>query len=145
MPRRKLRRVAAVAGLALTVAVVLALWPRAQPDRATRENLDRVRKGMSRAEVYAILGPPGDYTTGPMGHSDGHAISVWNVNATRLHPSEIDDPADWLTDSGWVCVNFDDRGMVAETGFDPCTKVPQGPLDNLLWRMRRQWWRWFPE
>ena len=38
------------------------LWPR--PDRITRENYERIRVGMSSAEVEAILGgPPGDYRT----------------------------------------------------------------------------------
>jgi hypothetical protein len=67
MRKRKLRR--AVAGLTLaglTLAVLLAvgaflLWLR--PVRGTRENCDRVREGMSSAEVYAILGPAGDSRT----------------------------------------------------------------------------------
>jgi hypothetical protein len=78
--RRKL--LVALAGLAVVVAaVVVVLWPR--PDRITQENYDRIRvgglwgedwathdnrapvkKGMTRTEVEAILGPPGDYRTG---------------------------------------------------------------------------------
>ena len=62
MRRRKL---IALAGLAVLVAAgAFVLWPR--PDRITRANYDRIRMGMSRAEVEAILGPPGDYTTGPV-------------------------------------------------------------------------------
>jgi hypothetical protein len=61
MRRRKL--IAAV-GLAVLVAVgVFVLWLR--PGRVTRENFERLKEGMPPAEAKAILGPPGDYTTGP--------------------------------------------------------------------------------
>jgi hypothetical protein len=50
-------------GLAVVVAVgVVVLWPRA--DRITKENLGRIRLGMSAAEVEVVLGPPGDYRSG---------------------------------------------------------------------------------
>jgi hypothetical protein len=46
------RKRLAVVGLAVLVAVgALVLWPR--PDRITRENGDRIKDGMSRAEVGA--------------------------------------------------------------------------------------------
>jgi outer membrane protein assembly factor BamE (lipoprotein component of BamABCDE complex) len=55
MRMRKL--LVALAGLAVVVAAgVVALWP--QPLRATWENYDSIREGMTRAEVVAILGPP---------------------------------------------------------------------------------------
>ena len=57
MRRRKLLIVLVLAGL--TVVVVMAgavvLWPQ-PPSRITRENFDRIKEGMSRAEVEAILG-----------------------------------------------------------------------------------------
>jgi hypothetical protein len=60
MRRRKL--LAALAGLAVVVAVgAVGLWP--QSDRVTREIFDRLRVGMPRAEVEAILGPPAVYST----------------------------------------------------------------------------------
>ena len=60
MRRRKLLVALAVGVVVAAAAVVL--WPR--PDRITQENCDRIEKGMSQAEVEAILGgPPGDYTT----------------------------------------------------------------------------------
>jgi hypothetical protein len=132
MRKWKLRWVLALAGLAALLAAG-ALAPRRQPLRATRENYDHIREGMTRAEEEAILGPPGDYTTGPTTYyGNANIVSPWNVNATRPNPTEIDDPADWLTDAGWMCVVFDDSGKVASRGFDPCAKVRQGPLDNLL-------------
>jgi outer membrane protein assembly factor BamE (lipoprotein component of BamABCDE complex) len=49
-------------GLAVLVAVrVFVLWSR--PDRITEENFSRIKVGMSREEVHAILGSPDDYRT----------------------------------------------------------------------------------
>jgi hypothetical protein len=45
-------------------AVVLLLPLR--PPRVTCENFERIRKGMTRANVVAVLGEPGDYTTRPV-------------------------------------------------------------------------------
>jgi hypothetical protein len=83
----------ALAGLAVVIAAgVVVLWPR--EDRVTRGNFDRIRAGMSRAEVEAILGPPGDYTTGPLSIEDCRSISPWNVNESNGAPYE------WMTDIG---------------------------------------------
>jgi hypothetical protein len=52
--------------LALAVPVVIALfvfWP--HPDRLNMENFDRITAGMTGKELEEILGPPGDYRTGP--------------------------------------------------------------------------------
>jgi hypothetical protein len=64
MRRRKL--LVALVGLAVVVAAgAVVLWPQAAPpSRVTRENYDCIQEGMTRAEVEAILGPPGDYRTG---------------------------------------------------------------------------------
>ncbi len=63
--RRHKWRLLALAGLVVLAAVgAFVLWPRA--DRITRENFDRIREGMGREELEAILGPPGDHRTGPV-------------------------------------------------------------------------------
>jgi hypothetical protein len=31
-----------------------------------------------------------------------------------------------------------------EWEYHPLARREQGPLDNLLWRAKRQWHRWFP-
>jgi hypothetical protein len=63
MRRRKL--LVALAGLAVVGAAgAVVLWRRSA--HVTRASCDRIRVGMSRAEVEAILGgPPGDYRAGP--------------------------------------------------------------------------------
>jgi hypothetical protein len=55
MRRRKLRWVAGLT-LAVLATGLLVAWPRSAP--LTRENYYRVEKGMTLAEVEAILGPP---------------------------------------------------------------------------------------
>jgi hypothetical protein len=57
-----------LAGLAAAfVALVIFLtgWP-AGPFLVTRGNYDRIGLGQSLRETWTILGPPGDYTTGPI-------------------------------------------------------------------------------
>jgi hypothetical protein len=81
MRRRTL--LVALAGLAVVGAVgAVVLW--LPEDRITESNVDRVRRGMSQAEVKVILGPPGDYTSGPVSPLDG---------ATPIGFSEAADPS----------------------------------------------------
>ncbi len=138
MRGRKLRW-ALVAILIPAGVGAFVLWPR--PDRITRENYDRIREGMSRAEVEAILGPSGDYTTGPVKPRDGARLDMSDTSSTlEVRPGSA---AMWVSDAAYIIVFFDDSGRVKLSGFDPCTSEPQGPLDNLLWRIKRQWHKWF--
>src|SRR5437660_8314335 len=57
-----------VAGVAvvLVMAGVLVALLGSWPCRVTRANCDKLKEGMTQAEVHAILGgPPGDYRTRP--------------------------------------------------------------------------------
>jgi hypothetical protein len=113
-----------------TVAVTL-LWP--GPNRVTRENYDRITDDMTRADVEAILGPPGDYRSDEtrLGFSMG-----WPVGGTLF----------WHTDEMMILVEFDQSGRMFHRDCIPSPVfVPKGPLDKLLWRSKRQWRRWFPE
>jgi hypothetical protein len=158
MRRRKLLVV--LAGLAVVAAGVVVLWPR--PDRITRENCDRIRPGMTRAEVEAILGPPDDYRTG-LGESDfgddsasrwvgdppGFPLS-WRLGwfaYPNFQPVEgvptTGMQANWFGDSCRICVVVDDAGQVRDSRVYN-RRLTQSPLDSLLWRLKRQWHRWFP-
>jgi hypothetical protein len=134
MRRRKLL---AAVGLAVVVAAgMVVLWPRAnQPDRVTEENYDRIQHGMTRTEVEAILGSPGDYTTGPtlVRYPDGRS-------ARHSYVSDR-----WVTDSLVVYVSFDDSDRVWHSFTLPNLRHERGLLDSLLWRAKRLWRRWFPE
>jgi hypothetical protein len=139
MWRRKL--VLALAGLAVVVAAgVVVLWPR-PPSRITRENYARVRVGMNRTEVYAILGPAGDDRTGPVEYS-GVAI---HGNELGPAPFEGRNFAFWLSDQAYIVVIFDEDERVQKVPYclSAGRRISQGPLDNLLWRAKRQWHRWF--
>jgi hypothetical protein len=52
--------------------------------------------------------------------------------------------AEWSGDAGSIEVHFNDSSVVRATFFFH-QKEPQSPLDNFLWRAKRQWQKWFPE
>jgi hypothetical protein len=133
MRRRKLIVAAALAMLTLVVVGAFALWP--QSSRITGENFDHIRKGMTRAEVEAILGPPGDYTTGPVNY---------DASPPLYFLSPAGSVAFWNSDMAYAHVLFDASDKVEEIFSHPGRRQEQGPLDNLLWRAKRQWQRWFP-
>jgi hypothetical protein len=95
MRGRKLRRALAAGPVLLLAAVALFVaWPR--PERVTRENFGRVRKGLSEAEVRAILGPCHSSGSRP----DGRYARAW---------FSAEDPPQWFG------VLFDPSGAVEET------------------------------
>ncbi len=151
------RKLLATAGLVLTLAGAFALWPRA--DRITQKNCDRIREGMSQQEVYAILGPPGDYrivqTVDPVPlyyRSDTPTPAEYAQAAyDREHVFVLRNDygpvplerLNWLGDDGDIFVWFGPKGVWSH-GMVHSDKVAQTPLENLLWRAKRQWKRWFP-
>jgi hypothetical protein len=150
MRRRKL--IAAVVGLAVLVVVgAFVLWPQTdQGDRITRENYNYIKIGMSRAEVEAILGPAGDYATGSLRFA-GPTLRVFSGEPSppseyvlSVRDAEGYDIVRWRNDTGILTVYFDRTGQVFTKGFFHVERVEQGPLDNLLWRAKRLWRRWFP-
>ena len=139
MRRRKL--LLALAGLAVAVAVgAIVLQP--GTNRVTRENYARVRVGMNRTEVYAILGPAGDYRTGPVEYS-GVAI---HGNEVGPAPFEGRDFACWLSDQAYIVVIFDEDECVQKVPYclSGGRRTSLSPLENVRWHVRRQWHRWFP-
>jgi hypothetical protein len=89
---------------------------------------------MTRAEVEAILGPPGDYRNGP----------TIALNGSVIAPNGSRHQGDWVGNEGFIGVVFD-SGVVKHKYFYRTVKREQSPLENLLWRANRQWHRWFPE
>jgi hypothetical protein len=118
-----------------------------QEDRITQDNCDRVREGMTPAEVEAILGPPGDYRNGP---TEPEMLNLFP-------PSGIDwDWGDrWQGDRGEIvvyrkgdsdpCIIGSGPDRVEGAQFVEVQRVEQNPLANLVWLAKRQWRRWFPE
>jgi hypothetical protein len=167
MQRRKLRWV--LAGLALGL-VAFALWPvrPPAPDRITQENFDRIQEGMTCAEVEALLGgPPGDYRSVET-ESIGRFIGPEDIDPGECARCDPEDPCSrvaWIGNDGIIRVQFssgvvtleDWGGLIGRplgaiptrphlsAQFFRTARKERGSLDRLLWRVKRQWRRWFPE
>jgi hypothetical protein len=139
MRRRTL--LVALAGLAVVAAGVVVLWP--GRDRVTPENFDRVRAGMTRAEVDAILGPPGDYTTAP---TEGVRVTRSKDYPTFRAPGSESAylQSCWLSDTAQAVVWFDYSGRANRGYYAPMRIKDETPWARFLWRAKRQWRRWFP-
>jgi hypothetical protein len=55
-----------------------------------------------------------------------------------------EDACVWSTDTGTVLVRFEPSGGARQVGYVIHARQQQSPLENLLWRAKRQWRRWFP-
>jgi hypothetical protein len=135
------------AGVVALVAVgTFGLWPR--PDRVTRENFGRLKPRMIQSEVYAIFGPPGDYTTGPIVEGgiterttdDTCTLVVWPIPHFPLPICEV-----WETDGAQMEVMYSASGELMFSYWISQDKTSQSPLEDLLWRTKRQWRKWFPK
>jgi hypothetical protein len=131
----------ALAGPVMMIAAgTVVLWP--QPSRVTKANYDRIKIGMSRAEVEAIFGPPGDYTSGPVRSRSGMVIDYSDMEfVQRLERENL---WWWATDDGSADISFDKGNQVIAMEFGTHAKEPQGAFSTLVWRAKRQWHRWFP-
>jgi hypothetical protein len=155
--RRKV--LVALAGLAVVVAVgAFVFWPR--PLRIAHENFERIKVGMTRAEVEVILGPPGDYKTGPnkqryvyvtlpgRGTSCSGILSVEGEYSIHMAGLGMRFPgeyriAEWYCDTCAIVVGFDRQGSVAFSHFAQLELRQSGLIENLVWRTKRLWRGWF--
>ena len=146
MRRRKL--LVALAGLAVVVtAGVVVLWP-TRPNRVTRENYDRIQIGVTRVEVEAILGPPGDYATVPFDDGRSEVDPSDLYSRVVLSFSLLDDASNrvracWSGNDYLIVITFDPKSVVISKGCTEQLRIEQGPLRNAVWRLKRQWHRWF--
>jgi hypothetical protein len=132
---------------------VFMLWPPAP--RLTKDNVQRLQESAvwiayvsfslksahvcraTRSQVEEYLGPPGDYTTRPI---------VDALDLLGLQKSGESAPGTclkWDGDEVAVRGHANEDGSVELYIYD-VTPAQQGLLDNLLWRAKRQWHRWFP-
>jgi hypothetical protein len=155
MRRQTLLLTLTVGLFAVVIVGALVLGRRA--DRITRENYERVGKGLTKAEVEAVFGPPGDCTSGPTYHEarwieTRNSFPVeWESTPMPAGLSQLLDliagdaspRATWSGDTADVYVWFGRNGVEA-TALWPHERKPQNSLDNLLWRAKRVWRRWCP-
>jgi hypothetical protein len=129
-----------VAALSLTLVLlglfVNLLTPRHCP--VNREAFGLVEKGMTRAEVHAVLGgPPGDYRTRP--YSEENALAYY---ATSPGPPSGDV---WHGDEGTVEVRYSTRhDAVISADFTEAEPYDAGPLELVRWRLERLWAKLVP-
>jgi hypothetical protein len=136
------RNLIAAVGLAVLVAVgAFVVWPR--PNRVTRENYNRIRLRMSRAQVEAILGPPGDYTTVPVGQVTTSMSPSDSAALTRARMDSRTTESEWWADTGYIVVAYSPEG-VSYRNFGVVDAAQLSPLDRLLWQTERLWRKWFP-
>jgi hypothetical protein len=142
MRGRKLRWLLfTLAGLVvIALAEAVAIWPPLwlePPSPITQKNFDRIRIGMRRADVAAILGPDGDFKTRDCTRGDVCAtISGGPIATVEMQT--------WDTDTARIDVFYSRRGTVAWAMYSVNRLPETGLVDNLLWRAKRQWRRWFP-
>jgi hypothetical protein len=139
MRRRALLLVAA--GLILVSAAAFTLWPR--PGRVTPENFARIHPGMTRAEVRAILGAPGDSSTVPIVDEE-HWLS--ELEYTIPHRGGLCDA--WLGDAAWIEVFYHDPAHETTVRWQTIQRVEpasRSRFDKWRFRLEHQWRRWFPE
>ncbi len=132
MRKRKLL-LGAVVALVGAVAFALCAWPY----RIARGNYDRIKQGMSAAEVEAILGPapPVDF------QDDGLSVDDFDAEAAQSF-GQIPDLAGqslhahtWPGRAGYLMIVFDHGHVVYKEW---------APRATLLQRLQSQWRRWFP-
>jgi hypothetical protein len=165
MRRRTL--LVALAGLAVVVAAgVVALLP--QPDRITQENYDRIqptidqievqsvfgllvdgprdgRTAMNREHVEAILGPPGDHRTGPtMVPVQSDLLTARPDLTTLVWEGDSLTTLVWEGDSAIISVQVRPSGLAYSKNLMQNKLAESTPIERLLWRIKRQWHRWFP-
>ncbi len=119
------KRLIGVLGVVLMLAgVLIALlgpWPRP----VTRAAFDRIEREMTRAEVHAILGRPGDYRTCPVTPLFKLANSGEFIQET------------WSGDEGDICIWFDWRGTQVDRMFVASQPDDTGPAALAIWRLKR--------
>jgi hypothetical protein len=92
--------------LVLVAVVGFTLWPRPWP---TAENFARLRLRMTQAEVEAIVGPSGDFSSRPNKYL---RRDRWWQDLHRA--PENTKVCEWSTDVGEAAVFFDAEGRVVD-------------------------------
>jgi hypothetical protein len=134
MPRRLLALLVVSLAVLATVAARPLLFPPTNP-RITRENFQWIMERMRREDVESILGPPGDYRTGPTSSPKivFSGSGFWEGSA---------EPFYWQGDEYEILLDFNTDGRVCEMYSTDMELDPVGLLALLRWRWDR--WRGSP-
>jgi hypothetical protein len=132
----------AVAFLALALLLVGTVLPLVMPwhCRVNRATFERLKVGMTRAQVEAILGgPPGDYQTRPSVPPGEFDLARVTELSEQVWPTER-----WAGDQGDISVRFTPGGVVADVQFTAVAPYSPSPLELALWRLERMKERLLP-
>lgn len=159
MPKITKKRLLAASGV--TLVLVIYCFSRGRKEPFTEERIRELRVGMTRSQVESMFGPAGDYSTGP---TRGGGRFVYLRAKDELSERVVDEicvpdgtmewhilwlefaeKSTWVDDCGSFTVRFNDDGIAVGAQFTPIERLSQSPLDNFLWRGKRQWRRWFPD
>jgi hypothetical protein len=131
--------------MALATTVILLAWVcyhrfvGSPPGPVTRVTFEYLTNGMTRADVEAILGPAGDYSSGPLvakEPSDLHKSFKQDIHKVVAAQAEYRaDGVAWVGDQGLIIVYFNADGRVTRRTFFEVDRR----YDSLLARI----WRWF--
>jgi hypothetical protein len=122
MKRRRLLLFGLLGLLALLGVGVWMVW--SSQSAITVENGDKIRVGMTRAEVEAILGGPEQNETSGWITFDGEGGIILKDKVS---------PGIWASDRVFIHVTFDDNGLVSDSNCSPC-RPARGLADRLLRR-----------
>jgi SmpA / OmlA family len=162
------RRILLAALAVLVVAGAFELWASWRPNPITQENYARIQEGMSRAEVEAILGPPADYTTGPLTYAgstlkdlvpgyewfpsgeyvasepigEGYYKVRWQY-VLREPIGEVYYRVQWQNDTAIVAVIFDATDYARVKDLFHVERISYFHAGWLEWRAKRLWHRLF--
>jgi hypothetical protein len=130
---------ASVAVAVLLLLEAIAFWP---PSSRIRTENYASAYGMTLSHVEALLGgPPGDYRTIRPGveHKDSDLRIMKDAFRNSARAIEF-----WQCDDALVWVSFNEKGQADNVGRFPMPTPTAGAIDNLFWRAKRAWHRWFP-
>jgi hypothetical protein len=83
------------------------------PPCFNRADYERIREGMTEAEVEAVLGvPPGNYCSDYYGR-----YTIWDQVEAHYTDTTICDGRKWFSDTGFVVVYFRAPGAVVAKSF----------------------------
>jgi hypothetical protein len=130
------------ASIAILAALACLLWPRSAINRG---NFEKIKEGMTLAEVQALLGgPPRDETTGPVmaeiaradtGPWSREALGVLLADDFHYRPT-LSGEGFWASNSLMVRVFFDQKGRVTSCESVDVVPIQESPITRL-----RRWLR----
>jgi hypothetical protein len=121
--------------LCVVLIRVVTVFGFAQESRVTEPNFRRLTIGMTRAEVFAILGRPGDYSKWYAAPSE-YDLEVASAIGTFGEGGQLEA---WAGNGGSAGVKFDESGRVMSAGWWTLHEQDQGLLGNFRVRATRLW------